>query len=169
MIDKDGFRPNVGMVIVHPDGRVLWAKRAGHDAWQFPQGGMKVDELPGEALFRELKEEIGLSSHEVEIIGSTKGWLHYRIPSHYLRVQQDSGFVGQKQKWFLLRLIVPEKAIQLDQTQAPEFDRWRWVSYWYPLGQIISFKREVYRRALKELSPFWIDFVQKHLTQTNDM
>ncbi len=61
--------------------------------------------------------------------------------------------VGQKQKWFLLRMLSEDSAVQIDHTDSPEFDRWEWVSYWYPLGQVVSFKREVYRKAMKELSP----------------
>ena len=52
----------------------------------------------------------------------------------------------------MLRLLDDDSRVQLDLNQQPEFDSWRWVSYWYPLTQIISFKREVYRRAMKELA-----------------
>jgi len=61
--------------------------------------------------------------------------------------------VGQKQKWFLLRMLSEDSAVRIDHTDSHEFDGWEWVSYWYPLGQVVSFKREVYRKAMKELSP----------------
>ncbi len=152
MIDSDGYRPNVGIILVNQSGQVLWARRIGEDAWQFPQGGIHDRESPEEALYRELGEEIGLSRGQVEIVGCTKGWLRYKLPGRLLR-QNKTAFVGQKQKWYLLKMVSPDEAVRVDRSRSPEFDEWRWVSYWYPLGQVVSFKRDVYRRALKELVP----------------
>ncbi|CAA0116060.1 RNA pyrophosphohydrolase [Halioglobus japonicus] len=152
MIDSDGFRPNVGIMLTNERGQLLWARRVGgRDAWQFPQGGISAGESPTEALYRELYEEVGLPSSAVEILGSTKGWLRYRLPARFVREGQKPLCIGQKQKWFLLRLLEADTAVQLDLNDKPEFDQWQWVSYWYPLNQVISFKREVYRRAMKEL------------------
>ncbi len=151
MIDSDGFRPNVGIILANARGQVLWARRVGQDAWQFPQGGINHKETPEQAMFRELKEEVGLSPQDVEVIACTRGWLRYRLPKRMIRYHSKPLCIGQKQKWFLLRLVSPEERVRFDQSGKPEFDGWRWVSYWYPLGQVISFKREVYRSALKEL------------------
>lgn len=151
MIDSEGFRPNVGIILANEEGRVLWARRIGENAWQFPQGGIKAREKPEDALYRELKEEIGLEAESVSIVASTRGWLKYRLPSGLLR--RRSSFVGQKQKWFLLKLLSDDNSISVSQAGTPEFDHWRWVSYWYPLGEVVAFKRDVYRRALKELAP----------------
>ena len=104
-------------------------------------------------MYRELFEEIGLHPEDVEILGCTRGWLRYRLPRRLVRRDQQPLCIGQKQKWFLLRLLSNDDRIRVDHTGSPEFDGWRWVSYWYPLGQVVSFKREVYRRALKELAP----------------
>ncbi len=153
MIDSDGFRPNVGIMLANDQGQLLWARRVGgHDAWQFPQGGISAGESPEQALYRELHEEVGLARDAVEVLGSTKGWLRYRLPRRFIREGQKPLCIGQKQKWFLLRLLEPDAAVQLDLNDKPEFDHWQWVSYWYPLNQVISFKREVYRRAMKELA-----------------
>ena len=153
VIDSDGFRPNVGIMLTNDQGQLLWARRVGgRDAWQFPQGGISAGESPVEALYRELYEEVGLSADAVEVLGSTKGWLRYRLPTRFLREGQKPLCIGQKQKWFLLRLLEDDAAVQLDLNDKPEFDHWQWVSYWYPLNQVISFKREVYRRAMKELA-----------------
>ncbi len=156
MIDSDGFRANVGIVLANDRGQVLWARRVGgRDAWQFPQGGIDRGELPEQALYRELREEVGLSRDAVEVLGSTRGWLRYRLPQRFIRKGQEPSCIGQKQKWFLLRMLKDDIAVQLDQNDKPEFDQWQWVSYWYPLNQVISFKREVYRKAMKELAlPF---------------
>ena len=153
MIDSEGFRPNVGIILANDIGQVLWAKRIGHNAWQFPQGGIQLGESPEQALFRELREEVGLLPEHVEIVAQTKGWLRYRLPQRLVRTHSQPLCIGQKQKWFLLRLISNEQRVRMDLTGKPEFDGWRWVSYWYPLGQVVTFKREVYRRALKELAP----------------
>ncbi len=153
MIDSDGFRPNVGIILANQRGELLWARRIGQEAWQFPQGGINHDETPEQALYRELTEEVGLESTDVRIIGSTRGWLRYRLPRRMVRNDSRPVCIGQKQKWFLLEMLSPDARVRVDRSSSPEFDGWQWVSYWYPLGQVVSFKREVYRRALRELAP----------------
>ena len=152
MVDADGFRPNVGIVVSNSAGQVLWARRVGgHDAWQFPQGGINANESVEEALFRELFEEVGLGENDVQILARTRGWLHYRLPRH-MRRRAGNGFQGQKQKWFLLRMLCEDCEVRVNGGDKPEFDTWRWVSYWYPLDQVVAFKRQVYQKALKELA-----------------
>ena len=151
--DADGYRPNVGVVLANNEGQVLWARRHGDRGWQFPQGGIDQGESPTDALFRELTEEVGLAQDKVQLVASTSGWLRYKVPGHNLPVaSRRQGFIGQKQRWFLLKLIGDEADIRLDTTVNPEFDRWRWVSYWYPLNKVVYFKQEVYRLALKHLA-----------------
>ncbi|MDG2047756.1 MAG: RNA pyrophosphohydrolase [Halioglobus sp.] len=153
MIDSDGFRPNVGIMLVNDQSQLLWARRVGgQDNWQFPQGGISSGESPEQALYRELYEELGLSPDAVAVLGNTKGWLRYRLPRRFVREGQKPLCVGQKQKWFLLRLLADDASVRLDVDDKPEFDHWQWVSYWYPLNQVVSFKRDVYRRAMKELA-----------------
>ncbi|MDA1073238.1 MAG: RNA pyrophosphohydrolase [Proteobacteria bacterium] len=155
MVDADGFRPNVGIILSNAHGQVLWARRVGgHDAWQFPQGGIDENESTEQALYRELYEEVGLTRESVRILGRTRGWLRYRLPRRMRRRNSTVGFQGQKQKWFLLEMLCDDATVQMDCSVKPEFDAWRWVSYWYPVSQVVDFKRSVYRRALKELAPF---------------
>ncbi|MFK7863528.1 MAG: RNA pyrophosphohydrolase [Pseudohongiellaceae bacterium] len=151
MIDANGYRPNVGIVICNRKGQLLWAKRIGQSAWQFPQGGIDQGESTEAALYRELDEEVGLKQEDVRILHQTKTWLHYDLPQNYIRQHKDPVCIGQKQKWFLLSLESDESHIELQGPVQAEFDDWRWVSYWYPINQVIEFKRDVYRRALKEL------------------
>jgi putative (di)nucleoside polyphosphate hydrolase len=127
MIDAQGFRPNVGIVIANDDGRLLWARRVGgRDAWQFPQGGHQEGEKPEDALYRELEEEVGLTAPDaVELVASTRGWLRYRLPKRYLRKGQQPLCIGQKQKWFLLRMLAPDDAVSLSHNEKPEFDHWQ--------------------------------------------
>jgi len=158
VIDSDGFRLNVGIILANQFNEVLWARRIGQNSWQFPQGGVKVNETPEEALYRELNEEVGLNPSDVDIIACTKGWLRYRLPKKMVRYNSQPLCVGQKQKWYLLRMLSEDSTVSVSNGSSPEFDGWRWVSYWYPLGQVVSFKREVYRRALKDLSADLFEF-----------
>lgn len=135
------------------DGRVFWARRAGQDAWQFPQGGMRSDETSLQAMYRELDEETGLQPQDVEVIGRTRGWLRYRLPERYVRRRSRPVCIGQKQRWYMLRLVGDENRVDLGRSGRPEFDDWRWVDYWQPPEDVIFFKRHVYRRALRELAP----------------
>lgn len=152
IIDRAGYRLNVGIILMNESGRVFLGKRLGHDAWQFPQGGLVAGETAMMAMFRELHEEIGLGSEDVEVIGFTKRWLRYRLPKQYLRLGSEPLVIGQKQKWFLLRLKAQDQKIRLDLSDTPEFDSWRWVEYDEPQNHVIFFKRQVYVQALKELA-----------------
>ena len=153
MIDIDGYRPNVGIVLLNKDGRLFWARRIRRDGWQFPQGGMRSDETPLEAMYRELEEETGLSERHVEVMAATPGWLRYRLPQRFIRRHQRPLCIGQKQVWYLLRFTGQEAHLDLDASDEPEFDSWRWVDFWYPAEHVVSFKRRVYKRALRQFAP----------------
>ncbi len=154
LIDAEGFRFNVGIILTNAQGKVFWGRRVGQNAWQFPQGGMQHDETPEQAMFRELHEEVGLSPEDVTVLAVTPGWMRYRLPSALIRHSITPLCIGQKQKWFLLRLVSDEQRICLNLSVKPEFDHWRWVNYWYPLREVISFKRRVYRKALHFFASF---------------
>ena len=153
MIDSEGYRANVGIIITNRQGQVCWCRRFGQDSWQFPQGGVDEGETPEQAMYRELNEEVGLNPEDVKIIGVTKNWLKYKLPEQFIRQHSKPVCIGQKQRWFLLRLKSNEDKLRFDQHQKPEFDGWQWVSFWYPARRVVAFKREVYRMALKELLP----------------
>ena len=153
MIDPDGYRPNVAIVLMNNDGRVFWAQRTSNDGWQFPQGGMNTDETPIEAMYRELREETGLTPDLVEVMGSTPGWLRYRLPHRYQRHYSKPLCIGQKQVWFLLNFLGDESAFSLDVCEDPEFCTYKWVDFWYPAENVITFKRRVYHKALSLLEP----------------
>lgn len=153
MIDDDGFRRNVGIILCNRDDDVLLGRRTDRGGWQFPQGGMAAGESPEDAMYRELNEELGLVPAQVSVLGRTRDWLRYRLPARYRRPGGRPPCIGQKQLWFLLRLDADEAALRLDTTAQPEFDDWRWVEYWAPAGEVIFFKRKVYERALAELAP----------------
>jgi len=153
IIDEQGFRANVGIILSNDEGRLFLAKRIGADAWQFPQGGIRPHESTKVAMFRELQEETGLEEGDVEVVGCTRDWLHYRLPERYIRRHSRPLCIGQKQLWYLLRLTAGEDKVRLNISKRPEFELWRWVDFWEPLDIVIEFKRQVYRRALTELEP----------------
>jgi putative (di)nucleoside polyphosphate hydrolase len=152
VIDKDGYRLNVGIILINSLGKLFWGKRVGSvNAWQFPQGGMLPYETLEETMYRELDEEVGLSLNDVEIVAVTRRWLSYKLPTYMRRYSQVPLCVGQKQKWFLLRLVSPENCICLNKRGHPEFDAWQWVDYWYPVDNVIFFKKHIYKSVLGEL------------------
>ena len=152
MIDQEGFRQGVGIILVNNNRQLFLAKRIGKEAWQFPQGGMIEEETPEEAMFRELREEIGLAKDDVKVLATSRRWLRYRLPKKLIRHYSKPLCVGQKQKWFLLRLENNNAQFDFSFTDSPEFDSWAWVSYWYPLSQVVAFKRRVYSMAMKEFA-----------------
>ena len=152
MIDKEGFRANVAIVILNNSKKVFWGRRVNQSSWQFPQGGLSLGETPIEAMYRELKEEVGLMPYDVEVTAATQMWLRYRLPRFFIRRTYPL-CIGQKQKWFLVRLKSPDHMINLDHDKNPEFDDWCWTDYWYPLENVIFFKRYVYRQALEYFFP----------------
>ena len=153
MLDREGFRPNVGIILLNANNQVWWGKRVREHSWQFPQGGIKYGESPEQAMFRELEEETGLLPQHVKIIGRTRDWLHYEVPDHFIKREVRGHYRGQMQIWFLLRMLDDDEAFRLDHHATPEFDVWRWVDFWYPAEHVVDFKREVYRRALRYFAP----------------
>ncbi|MCF6345154.1 MAG: RNA pyrophosphohydrolase [Thiomicrorhabdus sp.] len=159
MIDVDGYRFNVGIIIVNKEGKLFWGKRIYQDAWQFPQGGIRENETPQQALFRELKEEVGLNPTDVRVLGRTEEWIYYDLPKHLIRHHSRPLCLGQKQIWFMLGLEGEYDCINLNCHEKPEFEDWAWVDYWRPVQEVINFKQSVYQQALTELEvtleKFW--------------
>ena len=151
LIDAQGYRANVGIVLIRDTGDVFLGGRSDGRGWQFPQGGVQRDESAEQALYRELREEVGLEPDDVQVLAATRQWLRYRLPRRYVRRRSQPMCIGQKQRWFLLRMLGGEDRLRFDLTEQPEFDSWRWVDYWSPVREVIYFKRNVYARALDEL------------------
>ena len=131
----------------------MYCKRKNSKNWQFPQGGIDKNEDIFIDALRELYEEVGIEENKVKLIKESDHWYKYDLPKKYKRnnfLWED--FRGQKQKWFLFKLI--EKAeIDLNNENNPEFDEFNWVDYWKPLDEIVDFKREIYEKVLTELEP----------------
>lgn len=149
-VDSRGYRLSVGVVIINARHQVFWACRSDREhAWQFPQGGVHLDEPALTAMYRELFEEVGLNKSQVEILRESQQWVTYELPAGKQNIE-NRVVIGQRQKWFLLRLLVDDSAIDLNVSAQPEFNQWQWVEYWYPLTEVISFKQEVYKKVLTE-------------------
>jgi putative (di)nucleoside polyphosphate hydrolase len=154
MLDREGFRPNVGIILLNQKNQVFWGKRIRTHSWQFPQGGIDRGETPEQAMIRELHEEVGLKQEHVRIVARTRDWLRYEVPDRFIRRDARGFYKGQKQIWFLLQMVAPDHHLNLRATDHPEFDAWRWNDYWVPLDAVVEFKRGVYEMALTELSRF---------------
>lgn len=150
MIDQNGYRLNVGIVLANKYGQLFWGKRVKTHGWQFPQGGVQPYETLEETMYRELTEETGLSKRHVKILATTKRWLYYQLPIHMRTKIRTPNCIGQKQKWFLLLLTNDDNKIALDSGKKPEFNDWRWINYWEPITQVIYFKRNIYLQVLQE-------------------
>ena len=154
MLDRDGFRPNVGIILLNQRSQVFWGKRIRTHSWQFPQGGIDRGENPEQAMLRELHEEVGLLPQHVQVLARTRDWLRYEVPDRFIRRDARGHYKGQKQIWFLLQLVGHDWDLNLRATDHPEFDAWRWNDYWVPLDMVVEFKRGVYEMALVELARF---------------
>jgi putative (di)nucleoside polyphosphate hydrolase len=136
MLDREGFRPNVGIILLNQKNQVFWGKRIRTHSWQFPQGGIDRGESPEQAMFRELHEEVGLLPEHVRIVARTRDWLRYEVPDRFIRRDARGHYKGQKQIWYLLQLVEPDWNINLRATSHPEFDAWRWNDFWVPLDVV---------------------------------
>ena len=162
MLDRDGFRPNVGIILLNQRSQVFWGKRIRTHSWQFPQGGIDRGENPEQAMFRELHEEVGLHPQHVQVLARTRDWLRYEVPDRFIRRDARGHYKGQKQIWFLLQLVGYDWNLNLRATDHPEFDAWRWNNYWVPLDVVVEFKRGVYEMALTELARYVPRFDARH-------
>jgi putative (di)nucleoside polyphosphate hydrolase len=154
MLDREGFRPNVGIILLNQRNQVFWGKRIRTHSWQFPQGGIDRGESPEQAMFRELHEEVGLHPEHVRVVARTRDWLRYEVPDRFIRRDARGHYKGQKQIWYLLQLVGHDWDLNLRATNHPEFDAWRWNDYWVPLDVVVEFKRGVYEMALTELARY---------------
>lgn len=145
-----GYRPCVGLMVAAPGRGVFIGRRIGvSDGWQMPQGGIDPGETPEGAAMRELEEETGLS--DAEIVAAHPDWLRYDLPAWALGRRWRSRWIGQTQKWYLLRYAGPDDAIDLKRHHV-EFEEWRWAAPDEVLAAIVDFKRGVYAAVMDEMA-----------------
>ena len=149
-IDKiEKYRHGVGIMLLNSFGAVFVARRANpaEEGWQMPQGGIADGEDPRAAAFRELKEEIGTAN--AEIIEEGDDWLHYDFPEEVRLRTRNGRWIGQRQKWFVMRFKGEDSEINLG-TSDPEFAEWKWVGVQELPSLVVSFKRQIYLDLLSE-------------------
>jgi len=154
-VDLSRYRPNVGVVLFHPDGRVWQGKRVAAPEpfrWQFPQGGVDEAEDLESAARRELAEETGVRS--VTRLGRTDGWIAYDFPPEASGSKIAQGWKGQKQVWFAFRFDGEETEFDLSADAHPEFDAWRWGYLADAPGLIVPFKRAAYEAVVRAFEVF---------------
>ena len=145
-----GYRPCVGLMVAAPGRGVFIGRRIGVvDGWQMPQGGIDPGEAPEEAAMRELEEETGMT--EARIVAAHPKWLRYDLPDWALSRRQRGRWIGQTQKWFLMRYDGDDAGVRLDRHQV-EFEEWRWARPDEVLAAIVNFKRAVYEAVMAELA-----------------
>lgn len=151
---NDKYRLNVGIIILNKAGDRVWLGKINRwYHWQFPQGGVDANESIKQAMYRELYEETGLTTEQITLVAESKKWYFYKFPRNVGNIVRDGiSYIGQKQKWFLVQLKDDNVEFKLDIDN--EFEEYRWVSYWYPIRNIVYFKEDVYRKVLKEFSKF---------------
>lgn len=146
---SEKYRPGVGVMLLNEIGEVFVARRIdlAEEAWQMPQGGIDAGENPRQAAIRELKEEIG--TDKADFVDESDGWLRYDFPEDIRRRSRDGRWLGQRQKWFVMRFRGEDRDIDLNTTH-PEFVAWKWVTVQELPALVVSFKRQVYLDLLAE-------------------
>jgi len=148
MIKK--YRRCVGMMILNKKNEILVGRRIDHPSgyWQMPQGGIDKNEIPKEAVWREMLEEIG--TNNAELIYTSSNWINYDIPKATLEtLPWGRKYIGQTQKWFVFRFTGKNKDINV-KTENPEFSEWKWAKLESLINNIVPFKKNVYKQIIEE-------------------
>ena len=156
--DLSLYRPNVGVVLFHPDGRVWLGRRVatpGPHNWQFPQGGIDPGEDLETAARRELAEETGAT--QATYLGRTEGWVAYDFPAGHKSAKALRGWKGQKQVWFAFRFDGRDSDFNLEAHPPAEFDAWRWAIMAEAAELIVPFKRAAYERIVDAFGSFAVN------------
>jgi putative (di)nucleoside polyphosphate hydrolase len=154
--DDHLYRRGVGVMLLNGEGKVFVAARIDNpdDAWQMPQGGMDEGEDPWATALRELEEETGIPPHLVERLAECPERLRYDLPEELQGQIWGGKWKGQVQHWFLCRFLGRDSDVRIDSGDHPEFREWTWIDAGRLPEVIVPFKRELYRRLLRDFSPW---------------
>ena len=152
------LRPCVGITLINREGLVFAGQR--HDnlaeAWQMPQGGIDDGEAPRDAALRELAEETGVTAGDAELLAESRRWVDYDLPAELQGRIWNGRFRGQRQRWFLFRLLAGDEVIDIDCHETPEFRCWAWLPPTTVQARAVPFKQHVYRHVFTEFGP-WLN------------
>ena len=149
---SDQYRKCVGIMILNNQKEILVGRRLDHPSgfWQMPQGGIDKNEIPEEAVWREMMEEIGTNNAKLHKISSQ--WINYEIPEETLKhLPWGEIYIGQTQKWFIFYFSGNNNDINVE-TQNPEFSEWKWIDHNKLIENAVPFKRKVYETILDEFA-----------------
>jgi putative (di)nucleoside polyphosphate hydrolase len=155
MADQGNYRRGIGVMLLNSDGNVWIGARIDNpaDAWQMPQGGIDAGEEPWATALRELEEETGIAPHLVERIAECPERLRYDLPEEWRSKLWGGKWLGQEQDWFLARFLGRDSDVNIA-TPHPEFREWKWVEPQQLPDLIVPFKRDLYRRLLREFADY---------------
>ena len=147
------FRAGVGAVLINQKGEVLAFERINiKDAWQFPQGGLEIDEKPLDAVYRELTEETSILPQHLKLIDTYPEWLAYELDHDKQSLRTGR---GQVQKWFLFEFIGEDQDINI-KTQEPEFRSYTWMTMDKLIEKTVSFRKPIYSKLKK----YWKQYLK---------
>ena len=160
--DNRPYRPCVGIILTHPDGRVLVGDRIDKkgENWQLPQGGIDDGETPEQSAWRELYEETGVDKHLATLTHMSDDWIAYDLPTDISHKIWGGKYRGQQQKWAVFQFHGSDSDINLT-VHHQEFSRWQWIDFAETPNHIVPFKRELYETIVAKLSPYVIPFSPK--------
>jgi putative (di)nucleoside polyphosphate hydrolase len=147
------YRRGVGVMLLNSRKQVWVGRRIDNtdEAWQMPQGGIDAGEEPWATALRELEEETGIPPHLVERVADCPERLKYDLPDDLQPKLWGGKWKGQDQDWYLCRFLGRDSDVDIA-TAHPEFCDWKWVAAAQLPEMIVPFKRELYRRLLREFA-----------------
>ena len=153
MSNEGKYRRGVGVMLLNSEGKVFVGARIDNtdEAWQMPQGGIDPGEEPWATALRELEEETGIPPHLVERVAECAERLKYDLPEELRGKLWGGKWAGQDQDWYLARFLGRDSDVNIA-TSHPEFREWKWVEPQQLPELIVPFKRDLYRRLLREFA-----------------
>jgi putative (di)nucleoside polyphosphate hydrolase len=154
-MSDDKYRRGVGVMLLNREGKVFVGARIDNtdEAWQMPQGGIEESEEPWVTALREVEEETGIPQHLVERIAQCPERLTYALPEELQGRLWGGKWIGQDQVWYLARFLGTDADVNIH-TNHPEFREWKWIEPEQLPELIVPFKRDIYRRLLREFSDY---------------
>lgn len=140
------FRAGAASVIYKDAANIGHFKRAVPPVgvWELQQGGIDLGESPEEALWRELKEELGCEVSDFELVHEMPSWTIYQGLDSLEDTTHDR--LGQAHKWFFLKLK-PGSTIDLSKATHQEVSECAWTTFESIIESAPEYKKAVYQQV----------------------